>query len=139
MAPDSKDMDDESTQDAVVMTSAPVRHNENEHDIDNAIANDDDDILDDEMTNLARIQSAKRRDLKEKSHQNRIQELVGFTFTPNVHPLGLSDLKSVVVLENAAFTDPEHRASADKVRLPSSLYWKCQILGKRESRDILMR
>lgn len=118
MASGSKDKGDEPlTEDTVPLKWAPVRHSEADRDSENAIANDDDDILDDEMTNLARIQSAKRREFKEKSHQNRIQELVGFPFSPIVHPLGLSDLESVIILENTAFTEPEHRASPNKVRL----------------------
>lgn len=77
---------------------------------------DDDEDLDDELAQLQRTQSAKRREAKDLSHKSRIQELLGITFAPNCRPLGVSDLQSVVALENAAFPDPEHRATADKVR-----------------------
>lgn len=76
---------------------------------------DDDDLLDDDVVELARIQSAKRREGKEKAHQNRIQEILPFPFAPLIRPLGISDLQSVVALENAAFQDPQHRASPEKV------------------------
>lgn len=82
---------------------------------DAAVNDDDDDDLDDALAELQRIQSAKRREGKEKSQRNRIQEILPFPFAPNIRPLGISDLHSVVVLENAAFTDPQHRATQDKV------------------------
>jgi hypothetical protein len=36
------------------------------------------------------------------------------TFSPNIRPLTISDLESVIALENAAFPNPEHRASPEK-------------------------
>lgn len=82
-----------------------------------AVVDEEDDDLDDALVELQRIQSAKRRESKDKSHKNRIQEILPFPFAPNTRPLGISDLESAVVLENAAFTDPQHRASRAKVRL----------------------
>lgn len=80
---------------------------------------DEDDDLDDEFAELQRIQSAKRREAKDKAYLNRIQEILPFAFAPNIRPLGISDLQSAIVLENAAFSDPRHRASPEKVGVPS--------------------
>ncbi|KAI3402133.1 hypothetical protein diail_62 [Diaporthe ilicicola] len=81
---------------------------------DDAIADDDDDV-DDQFAELQRTMSAKRRDDKEKGRENRLQEILPFTFAPNIRPLGISDLRSTVALENAAFLDPQHRASPEKL------------------------
>lgn len=80
-----------------------------------AVVDEEDDDLDDALAELQRIQSAKRREGKEKNQKNRIQEVLPFPFAPNIRPLGISDLQSAVALENAAFTDPQHRASLEKV------------------------
>lgn len=78
-----------------------------------AIDEEDSDV-DDDFAQLQRIQSAKRRE--DKQQKSRIQELLDpFPFAPNIRPLGISDLQSAIALENAAFTDPQHRASAEKV------------------------
>lgn len=45
----------------------------------------------------------------------RVREVLPFAFHPNVRPLSISDLESCVVLENAAFEDPEHRCTREKV------------------------
>lgn len=84
---------------------------------DDAIADDDEDV-DDQFAELQRTMSAKRRDDKEKGRENRIQEILPFPFAPNIRPLSISDLRSTVALENAAFTDPQHRASPEKVGCP---------------------
>ncbi|KUI53718.1 Polyamine N-acetyltransferase 1 [Cytospora mali] len=81
---------------------------------DDAAIDDTDDVVDDEFADLARTLSAKRREGKEKGRENRIQEIVPFPFAPNIRPLGISDLKSVIALENAAFPDPNHRATPEK-------------------------
>jgi hypothetical protein len=41
---------------------------------------------------------------------------------PYTRPLTISDLESVVALENAAFPDPNERANREKVSLSSSIY-----------------
>lgn len=76
----------------------------------------DDEEADEEFAELQRTMSSKRRDDKEKVKENRIQEILPFPFSPNIRPLGISDLWSTVALENAAFSDPQHRASPEKVR-----------------------
>lgn len=78
----------------------------------------DDEEADEEFAELQRTMSSKRRDDKEKVKENRIQEILPFPFSPNIRPLGISDLLSTVALENAAFSDPKHRASQEKVRSP---------------------
>lgn len=80
-----------------------------------AAFDEEDDDLDDEFAELQRIQSAKRREAKDKAHLNRIQEVLPFAFAPNIRPLGISDLQSAVVLEDEAFPHPPHRASPEKV------------------------
>lgn len=82
---------------------------------DGTAVDEDDDDLDDDLAELQRIQSAKRREGKDKNSKNRIQEILPFPFAPNTRPLGISDLQSVVALENAAFSDPQHRATQEKV------------------------
>lgn len=78
------------------------------------VIDEDDSDVDDDFAQLQRIQSAKRRE--DKQLKPRIQELLDpFPFAPNIRPLGMSDLQSAIALENAAFTDPQHRASAEKV------------------------
>lgn len=102
MAPDAKDVN-------------PLLAVVDDPNNDAAVDDDEDDDLDDEFAELQRIQSAKRREGKDKSHKNRIQEILPFPFAPNIRPLGISDLQSVVALENAAFSNPQHRASPEKV------------------------
>lgn len=75
----------------------------------------DDEEADEEFAELQRTMSSKRRDDKEKGKENRIQEILPFPFSPNIRPLGISDLWSTVALENAAFSDPQHRASPEKL------------------------
>lgn len=102
---------------------APIASNKDE----DAVVDEDDDDLDDALAELQRIQSAKRREGKEKNQKNRIQEILPFPFAPNIRPLGISDLHSAVALENAAFSDPRHRASKEKVGTGSAysaLFWK---------------
>lgn len=94
---------------------APAVNNQDE----SAAVDEEDDDLDDALAELQRIQSAKRREGKEKNQRNRIQEVLPFPFAPNIRPLGISDLYSVVALENAAFSDPQHRATQEKVSLSS--------------------
>lgn len=89
---------------------------------EDAVVDEEDDDLDDALAELQRIQSAKRREGKEKNQKNRIQEVLPFPFAPNIRPLGISDLQSAVALENAAFTDPQHRASREKVG-----FWLCPL------------
>lgn len=95
--------------------SAVTDNREQDNDPNEQAFDDDDDDLDDDLVQLARIQSAKRREGKEKAQENRIQEILPFPFAPNIRPLGISDLRSVVALENAAFQAPQHRASPEKV------------------------
>ncbi|KAJ4414627.1 hypothetical protein N0V82_007810 [Gnomoniopsis sp. IMI 355080] len=80
----------------------------------NEQAIDEDSDVDDDFAQLQRVQSKKRRE--DKQQKPRIQELLDpHPFAPNIRPLGISDLQSAIALENAAFTDPQHRASAEKI------------------------
>lgn len=78
------------------------------------VIDDEASDVDDEFASLQRSMSAKRRD--QRLGKCHIQDILHpIPFVPLIRPLGISDLPSAVALENAAFTDPEHRASADKV------------------------
>ncbi|KAL8298442.1 hypothetical protein RB600_003122 [Gaeumannomyces tritici] len=73
---------------------------------------DDDDDLDDGLVALQRSISNKRRE--GASAASPIQKVLPFPFAPNVRPLTISDVDSCVALENAAFTNKQHRASREK-------------------------
>lgn len=45
----------------------------------------------------------------------RVQEIVPFHFSPLVQPLTSSSVESCVALEDAAFPNPDHRATREKV------------------------
>lgn len=82
------------------------------------VIDDEGSDADDAFTSLQRIMSAKRRE--KIMSKSRIQmNLDPIPFQPVVRPLRTSDLASAIALENAAFSDPQHRASADKVSGPS--------------------
>lgn len=57
----------------------------------------------------------------------KVQTLLPFSFHPNVRPLTISDLESCIKLEEAAFSDPEHRCTREKVC--SFLFWGHLILA----------
>ena len=97
---------------AAAVDMASAKQLDDQFDDDAAI---DDEEADEEFAELQRTMSSKRRDDKEKGKENRIQEILPFPFAPNIRPLGISDLWSTVALENAAFPDPRHRASPEKV------------------------
>lgn len=48
----------------------------------------------------------------------QVQKLLPFPFAPNIRPLTISDVESCVALECAAFPQPEHRATPEKVCQP---------------------
>ncbi|KAL1883803.1 hypothetical protein VTK73DRAFT_8339 [Phialemonium thermophilum] len=62
-----------------------------------------------------RRQLSLRKWAAKDSTNSLIQKEFPFTFSPNVQLLSVSDLDSVVALENAAFQNPEYRASAEKL------------------------
>lgn len=77
-----------------------------------AVDDVDDDDLDDGLVALQRSISNKRRE--GASNASPIQKVLPFPFAPNVRPLTISDVDSCVSLENAAFSNKQHRASRDK-------------------------
>lgn len=79
---------------------------------DNAV--DEDGEADGDFVALQKSLSHKKRAAKGCSDA-RIHKAMPFPFLPNIRPLTVSDLDSVVALENAAFTNPEFRASPEKV------------------------
>lgn len=84
--------------------------------VENAV-DDSEDLPDDDF-----IEATQTKNYTQRHHHNRppgrlgrVQELVPFPFLPNVRPLAISDLDSCVALEDAAFADPAHRATREKV------------------------
>lgn len=45
----------------------------------------------------------------------RVQDVVPFRFSPNFLPLTISNWEACVALENAGFTNPQHRCTPEKV------------------------
>lgn len=80
-------------------------------DIDHAVEDSDD--VDSDFASTQKTLSQKRRAAKD-SPEARLQKALPCAFLPNTRPLTISDLESVVALENAAFSDPEHRATPEK-------------------------
>lgn len=81
---------------------------------------DESSDVDGDFAALLKELSQKRRAAKD-SPSSRLQKALPFitTFSPNIRPLTKSDLDSCIALENAAFPDPNHRASPEKVCIPS--------------------
>jgi hypothetical protein len=84
----------------------------------NEEAIDDGDELDGDFVQLQKTRSQKRRAAKDIS-DSRINKVLPFAFSPNIRPLCVSDIDSVIALENAAFHDPQHRATREKVIVTS--------------------
>lgn len=82
---------------------------------DNDDAVDESGEADGDFVMLQKNLSQKKRAAKGCS-DSRIQKVLPFPFLPNIRPLTASDLDSVVALENAAFHNPEFRASKEKVQ-----------------------
>jgi hypothetical protein len=86
---------------------------------DGKCAIDDSADEDEESAQMMRIKSADQyRTKHDKKKGIRVQEILPFHFSPIFLPLTESHLESTLALENAAFTNPSHRCSRDKVRLP---------------------
>lgn len=75
---------------------------------------DNDEEVDGDFVKLQETRSQKRRAAKAVS-DTRINKILPFAFSPNIRPLCMSDVDSVVALEHAAFHDPQHRATREKV------------------------
>jgi len=84
--------------------------------VDHAV--DESDDVDSDFASTQKKLSQKRRAAKD-SPEARLQKALPCPFLPNTRPLTTSDLDSVVALENAAFPQPEHRASREKARFAS--------------------
>lgn len=72
---------------------------------------DDSEDLDEDYVDMQKTISGGRQ----RVIRGGIQEILPFTFSPNVRPLTHSDLESCTVLEAAAFSE-EHRADRDKIQ-----------------------
>lgn len=82
---------------------------------DSEQAVDESSDVDGDFATLQKMLSQKRRAAKD-SPEFRLQKALPFitAFSPTIRPLTISDLPSCIVLENAAFPNPEHRASPEK-------------------------
>jgi len=75
---------------------------------------DDSEDLPDDFVRIQKTISGERR-LQQNRPKPGIQDLLPFPFSPLIRPLTVSDLESCVALENAAFANPAHRCTRDKV------------------------
>ncbi|KAL2153119.1 hypothetical protein VTH82DRAFT_4274 [Thermothelomyces myriococcoides] len=77
---------------------------------------DESSDVDGDFASLQEMLCQKRRAAKD-SPESRLQKALPFisTFSPNIRPLTINDLPSCIELENASFSNPEHRASPDKI------------------------
>ncbi|KAI2636901.1 hypothetical protein GGS26DRAFT_588447 [Hypomontagnella submonticulosa] len=75
---------------------------------------DSEDLPDREFARARKVQKKRDERLEARSKFAKVQKLLPFQFCPNVRPLTISDLESCVALENAAFTNPEHRCTREK-------------------------
>lgn len=76
---------------------------------------DESSDVDGDFAQLQKVMSQKRRAAK-GNPELRLKKALPFPFLPNIRPLTISDQDSCVRLENAAFPQPEHRASPEKFR-----------------------
>lgn len=77
---------------------------------------DDSADEDEEVVELMRIKSADHHKGKQSKKKGlRVQEILPFHFSPIFLPLTEYHINSALALENAAFTNPAHRCSPDKV------------------------
>ncbi|KAM0268519.1 hypothetical protein ACHAQH_009979 [Verticillium albo-atrum] len=75
----------------------------------------DDSVDEDEDTvEIRRIQSAEHKRQRKDSTALRVQSIVPFHFSPLFLPLTVSSLNSCQALEDAAFTNPDHRCYPEK-------------------------
>ncbi|KAH6690370.1 polyamine acetyltransferase [Plectosphaerella plurivora] len=83
---------------------------------DGKCAIDDSADEDEESAQMMRRLSADQyRTKHDKKKGIRVQEILPFHFSPIFLPLTESHLESTLALENAAFTNPSHRCSRDKL------------------------
>lgn len=71
--------------------------------------------VDSEFAALQQMISQKKRAARD-DRRPKIQQVLPFTFSPNIRPLTESDVESCVALENAAFPNSELRSTPEKVR-----------------------
>ncbi|KAI8293616.1 Polyamine N-acetyltransferase 1 [Colletotrichum sp. SAR11_59] len=74
---------------------------------------DDSDDGDESYVEAQRIRSEQKQK-RPQTDSLRVQEIFPVHFSPLVQPLTSSSVESCVVLENAAFPNPDHRATREK-------------------------
>ena len=77
---------------------------------------DVDNDVDGDFADIQRTLSQKRREEREANVESPIQRVLPFQFSPNIRPLIPSDYAACVALEQAAFPNPDHQASPEKVQ-----------------------
>ena len=86
----------------------------NEEDEEDAV--DDSEDLDEDYVRVQKSISGGRR----RQSRSLVQEILPFVFSPLVRPLTVRDADCCTALEAAAFTDPAHRCTKEKVSRHSS-------------------
>ncbi|SPQ23704.1 b9caec81-fd07-40dd-a873-22daab84fcf0 [Thermothielavioides terrestris] len=88
---------------------SPCRFQENDQAVDESLD------LDGDFAEQQKMMSKRRRAAKDKP-EYRLKKALPFAkpFVPTIRPLTVADLEACIALENAAFTQPEHRASPEK-------------------------
>ncbi len=84
---------------------------------DGGSAIDDSDDVDSDYAKHQKSLAHQRRIEKRGGKTLSVQDILPFKVVPIILPLSIRDLESVVALQNAAFTDPNHRASGETVCL----------------------
>jgi hypothetical protein len=86
---------------------------------DDAI-DDTEDMSEAELSLKKTLSESRHRQSKNGDTRVRVQAVLPFPFYPNIRPLSSSDLESCVALEAAAFPDPHHRCTREKVGFHSA-------------------
>ncbi|KAI0478811.1 hypothetical protein GGR56DRAFT_343136 [Xylariaceae sp. FL0804] len=83
---------------------------------DDAAVDDSEDLPDDTAGMLKKQMSdGRRRRRPSPAFFDGLRDLLPFRFAPNLRPLTAADLESCVALEAAAFANPDHRCSREKL------------------------
>ncbi|RBQ90979.1 hypothetical protein VDGD_20479 [Verticillium dahliae] len=97
------------------MASFEMAGSHPEDTIDAKCAIDDSVDEDEEMVEIRRIQSAEHKRQRKDSTAQRVQSIVPFHFSPLFLPLTVASVNSCQALEDAAFTNPNHRCHPEQV------------------------
>lgn len=104
-----------SDDDASDSQTTPTNNNNNNATSPDQAIDDESSDLDGEFAELQKMMSQRRRAAKDDPVARLLKALPCIkVYSPLVRPLTIADLDACVALENAAFPNPEHRASPEK-------------------------